>query len=50
MVTDIIGYFEMRPDKKAALLLLNAEKAFDKVPWKFMHKTIKTMKLGEKNL
>lgn len=39
-VIDILEYLDMRPDKKAALVLVDAEKAFDNVSGKFMEKTI----------
>lgn len=38
----------MKPDKKAALMLVYGEKAFDIVTWKFMQETLEKMGLGEK--
>lgn len=49
LIVDTIGYLEMRPDKMAALILVDAEKAFNNVLWDFMKKPpLEMMSLGEK--
>lgn len=35
-VIDILEYLESRNDKPAALMLVDAEKAFDNISWHFM--------------
>lgn len=47
MVIETLEYLEMRPDKQAALMLVDTEKVFDNVSWNFMIRTIETMGLGE---
>ncbi|XP_033024457.1 uncharacterized protein LOC117057724 [Lacerta agilis] len=44
-IVDIIEYLEMKINKKAALIFIDAEKAFDNVSWIFMEKTLEKMEI-----
>lgn len=43
-----IEFYDKRPEKKVALFLLDAKKAFDNVNWDFMNLIIRKLKLGDK--
>lgn len=45
---DIIEYLDMKIDRKAALVFIDAEKAFDNVSWNFLKKVLERMGIGEK--
>ncbi|CAI5771635.1 Hypothetical predicted protein [Podarcis lilfordi] len=45
---DIIEYLDMKIDRKAALVFIDAEKAFDNVSWNFLKKALERMGIGEK--
>lgn len=46
LVIDAIEYLDWNPGKKAASVFVGAEKAFDKVSWRFVEKIIEKMEVG----
>lgn len=47
IIMGILEYYEVHPGKQMALLLLDAQKAFDNVNWKFMLEQLKIMEFGQ---
>lgn len=46
-IIDAIEYLEVRTDKQAALIFIDAEKAFDNISWAYMKKVIEIMNFGQ---
>uniref|UniRef100_A0A2D4Q0C2 Reverse transcriptase domain-containing protein n=1 Tax=Micrurus surinamensis TaxID=129470 RepID=A0A2D4Q0C2_MICSU len=48
MVVNILEYYEAHREKQAALIFLDAQKAFDDLNWQLMIQQIKDMNFGDK--
>lgn len=46
-IIGVIEYLETRNDKQAALMFIDAEKAFDNISWNFMKKNLEMMDVGQ---
>lgn len=46
-IVDVIEYLEVRNEKEAVLMFVDAEKVFDNVSWHFMKENLKTLGMGE---
>ena len=46
-VLNVVEYLDKHPEKQAALIFLDAEKAFDNLNWNFLFRTLEELDFGE---
>lgn len=47
MLINVIEYLDLNPGKKAAFMLVDAEKALNNVSWKFLWKIVESIAMGD---